>query len=102
MSIKRFDAARDLNDLSLANAAKKMGWFLCHVDTPCDYFGALMARPELGFYAIEIKNGELGRLTPRQEFFHLECTRMRLPHLIWRSLEDVIADSNRLRGGTTP
>ena len=97
MSIKRFDAARDLNDLALANAAKKMGWYLCFTDTPCDYFGSLIARPEMGFFAIEIKNGELARLTEKQQFFHLECTRMRLRHLLWRSLDDVIESTNRLR-----
>jgi hypothetical protein len=97
MSLKRFDPKRDTNDLELSSAAKRMGWFLVYCDTPCDYFGALLARPEFGFFAIEIKNGELARLSEAQRFFHLECTRMRLPHLIWRSLDDVIESTNKLR-----
>jgi hypothetical protein len=94
-------AKRDTNDLELRKAAEQMGWWMIEAQEPCDYWGALRARPELGFIPIEIKY-ELNPLTHTEEKFHLECKRLRLKQLIWNTVDDVTYTTNRLRGGTPP
>jgi hypothetical protein len=98
LSIKRFAAARDANDLQIVSAAREMGWWLIRADEPCDYWGALKSVPERGFFAVEIKNGELARLTKNQQEFLLECRHWRLPHLLWSSIEDMIEHTAAIRG----
>ena len=98
MSIKgqKYAARRDANDHPIKIAAEQMGWWLIRTDEPCDYWAALKSRPELGFRPIEIKT-DVGVFTAAQEQFLLQCQQWRIPYMVWRSVEEMIEQTNTLR-----
>ena len=104
MSLNRFSKRRDANDLTLAKLAEQLGWFLTPLDTPCDYLGLFQE----SWYTIEIKlpkgprGGVKGRaLTPAQKQWHEQVRIHNGSVLIWRTLEDVVKDTEWLSGGSS-
>lgn len=95
MTIHRYAARRDANDFDLVAAARKLGWWLTPLDTPCDYLGW---HAQLGWRPIEIKlpAGPRGghshsKLTKAQVAFHAEAHRRNAQVLVWRTVDDIIA-----------
>jgi hypothetical protein len=94
MVLPRYAAKRDSNDLELKRVAEQMGWYMVALDTPCDYLGCLKA---LALWTpIEIKSAD-GEFTKSQKFFRQDCLVWRMPTMVWRTVGDVIEQTNALR-----
>ena len=91
MGLNRFAKRRDANEKPLLAAAKQLGAKLWPLDTPCDHLMLWRTR----WYPVEIKV-KTGRLTENQEEFHEEADAAGGEILLWRTIEDVVRDLNRL------
>lgn len=93
MSIKRWAARRDAGESAIIDAARKLGWHLWQLDKPVDWLG-LYHRT---WYPVEIKTAT-GTYTKAQKDFmdgsHLHGGLV----LTWRSVDDMIADTWKVRG----
>ena len=77
---------RDGNEPELITAARKLGWYLTALHTPCDYLGLYRGL----WRTIEVKE-KTGKLTKAQKVWHSEVHARGGDVLIWRTLEDVLA-----------
>ena len=94
MSIRRHNAMRDKNDGELRAAAERLGWYMVKIDTPADYLGCLKSIGR--WYPVELKT-EDGDFTTTQKFFRQDCLIWRMPYLVWRTVDDVVAQTNAMR-----
>jgi hypothetical protein len=94
MSLHRYAVKRDANDLELKRCAEQLGWYMVALNTPCDYLGCLKS---VGVWRpIEIKT-EDGAFTKSQKFFRQDCLVWRMPTMVWRTVDDVVEQTNALR-----
>jgi hypothetical protein len=96
MSIKRWAARRDANDSEIARQAGRIGWYLIKLDTPCDYLGCLIALQR--WFPVEIKAPK-GTFSAAQKLFRSDCSIWSMPYLVWRSIDQMVADTNQIRRG---
>jgi hypothetical protein len=91
MSLNRYAARRDANDLEIASEAIKMGWWLTMIRTPADYLGFLRGR----WFPIEIKTAA-GTYTRAQKLFQDEAQYRGAKVLTWRNLHDMCEDTRQV------
>jgi len=91
VSLNRYAKRRDANEKPLVAAAIQMGAQLWPLDEPCDWL-MLWRRT---WYPVEIKI-RTGKLTDNQKTFHTNAEAAGAEILVWRSIEDVVRDLNRL------
>lgn len=93
MSLNRYAARRDSNEQELVKTAERLGWWLIPLDDPCDFLGCRRGV----WKPIEIKNpdceGHADEFTAKQRIFHKDAFNRSAPILVWRTVQDVIRDS---------
>ncbi len=101
MTRPRYAARRDNNEPELVKFAARLGWRLWKTHEPADWIGLREGR----WYLIEIKNpdceGHADEYTPAQVIFHGDVKNCGGRILVWRTIDDVIRDS-QAKAGRSP
>lgn len=94
----RYALRRDGAEPEIIKAARQLGVCLWQLTTPVDWLSLIAGK----WFPVEIKDaareGHKNEFTPAQVAFSMECSHNNGPVLIWRSVADVIADVQRIRG----
>lgn len=92
MSLNRWACRRDANEKPIVDAARKLGVKLWELKEPADWLALISGR----WYPCEIKT-EKGKRTKKQNEFHADAMDAGGEILLWRSVDDMVADVRRLR-----
>lgn len=89
---------RDAVEAEIIKAARQLGVCLWQLTTPVDWISLIAGK----WFPVEIKDaareGHKNEFTPAQVAFFAESLRNNGTVLVWRSVADVIADVQRIRG----
>ena len=77
---------RDRNERTIIDALEKVGALVTQMWTPAPFDLLVGFRSE--FYALEVKAGDLDRLTRNEAEFQRQCLHYELPYAIVRSVRD--------------
>lgn len=97
MSLPKYAARRDAVESDIAAAALKLGVRMWQLSTPVDWLVLIGGR----WFPAEIKDpskcGHKDEFTPQQQIFLTDADNARGQVLIWRTVNDMIADVQRIR-----
>lgn len=93
MATPKFAARRDNNEPELIRFAGRLGWKFWKMHEPADWLGLRRGV----WHVVEIKNpdcqGHADEYTAQQRIFHADVFACGGKVLVWRTVEDVMADS---------
>lgn len=79
---------RDSNERVIIDALEQVGCLVTQMWPPVPFDLLVGFRSE--FYCLEVKAGDLDRLTPNEAEFQRQCVHYELPYVIVRSVRDAL------------
>lgn len=94
MAAPKYSLRRDNNESEVIRAAERIGWMFWIMHSPADW----LALRRGVWHVVEIKNpdceGRADEYTPQQKIFRRDVYARGGRVLVWRTVDDVIRDSN--------